>query len=57
MSRKGAKSRRGFRVFTPQVKRVTKPTQKSSSIKTASQLMKEKRYDEAREAFEEILEH
>ena len=42
--------------FTPQVKRVTKPTQKSPSIKTASQLMKEKRYDEAREAFEEILE-
>jgi len=42
--------------FTPQVKRVTKPTEKSPLVKTAAQLMKENRYDEALSAFEAILE-
>jgi tetratricopeptide (TPR) repeat protein len=42
--------------FTPQVKRVSKSSQKNPSVKIAAQLMKENRDDEALSVFEEILE-
>ncbi|ACK65880.1 TPR repeat-containing protein [Rippkaea orientalis PCC 8801] len=42
--------------FTPKIKRVTKPTDKSGLARMALQLVQENRYDEALLAFQEILE-